>query len=135
MVLATAELGTIRASLQASLVRNPGRQLYLFLCSSCPGNVPGAVELRKDLTTATSLDLPPMLVFDYPTVAALTDHLLALMPPKPVPVMSAPTNRRQTTVPFEVRHGLRNLMVTYSVDRRFQRAACVSHGSVFGGHP
>ena len=37
----------------------------------------------KELAAVTELDLPPMLVFDYPTVAALTDHLLALMPPKP----------------------------------------------------
>ena len=43
----------------------------------------GAVELRKELAAAAELDLPPMLVFDYPTVAALTDHLLALMPANP----------------------------------------------------
>ena len=52
--------------------------------------LPGAVELRKELAAVTELDLPPMLVFDYPTAAALTDHLLALMPPKPAATLQLP---------------------------------------------
>ncbi len=64
---------------------------------SCPP--PGAVELRKELAAAAALDLPPMLVFDYPTVAALTDHLLALMPPQPA-AAQLPAMVGQDSPPF-----------------------------------
>jgi len=35
-----------------------------------------AVQLRNQLAQATSLKLPPTLVFDYPTPDALAEHLL-----------------------------------------------------------
>ncbi|WP_395575163.1 SDR family NAD(P)-dependent oxidoreductase [Streptomyces sp. BK79] len=38
-----------------------------------------AMELRDRLATATGLPLPTTLVFDYPSPAALADHLVALL--------------------------------------------------------
>lgn len=40
----------------------------------------GAVELRKELSIATSLDLPATLIFDYPSVAEMTAALVAMLP-------------------------------------------------------
>lgn len=38
------------------------------------------MELRKELSILTSLELPATLIFDYPSVAELTAALTALLP-------------------------------------------------------
>ena len=43
----------------------------------------GAVELRKELSTLTVLELPATLVFDYPSVAEMTSALAAMLPAIP----------------------------------------------------
>jgi acyl carrier protein len=41
-----------------------------------------AVELRNRLRTATGYPFPATLVYDYPTMTALTDHLLSVIVPQ-----------------------------------------------------
>ncbi len=38
------------------------------------------MELRRELSTLTSLDLPATLVFDYPSVTEMTGALSAMLP-------------------------------------------------------
>ena len=40
----------------------------------------GAVELRNSLMQRYSLELPSTVTFDYPTVPALANYLVSLMP-------------------------------------------------------
>ncbi|MFF4986716.1 type I polyketide synthase [Streptosporangium saharense] len=42
-----------------------------------------AVDLRNRLRTATGLPLPTTLIFDHPTPAAVTGHILTLLPDSP----------------------------------------------------
>ena len=44
--------------------------------------IAGAVELQKELTLTTKLELPSTFVFDYPTIAEMTTFILASMPAK-----------------------------------------------------
>ena len=48
-----------------------------------------AVELRNTLTEATGMRLPTTLVYDYPTPAALADHLRTALAPAAAPVPAA----------------------------------------------
>lgn len=41
----------------------------------------GAVEMANSLSTALSLKLPQTLVFDYPSVRAMSDHIHSLTAP------------------------------------------------------
>ncbi|MFE4977828.1 SDR family NAD(P)-dependent oxidoreductase, partial [Kitasatospora sp. NPDC056651] len=51
----------------------------------------GAVELRKRLNSATGMDLPPTLVYDHPSPAALAEHLRASL-------TGGPAGQRDVTV-------------------------------------
>jgi 3-oxoacyl-(acyl-carrier-protein) synthase/NAD(P)-dependent dehydrogenase (short-subunit alcohol dehydrogenase family)/SAM-dependent methyltransferase len=63
-----------------------------------------ALELRNALATATRLDLPASFVFDYPTVAAITTRLLALLFPGAAPSLPAAddTHRQLSSLIGEV---------------------------------
>ena len=52
-----------------------------------------AVELRNNLARATAQALPATLLFDYPTLDALTDHLMTLLSlAPPPPARAAPSS-------------------------------------------
>ena len=53
------------------------------------------MELRKELSILTSLDLPATLIFDYPSIAEMTSALTAMLPAAtPVPTAAAkPTSK------------------------------------------
>jgi len=54
-----------------------------------------AVELRNRLVAVSGFDLPPTLVFDYPTAAALSGHLLAQVDPSDAGERSAEAALRE----------------------------------------
>lgn len=56
----------------------------------------GGTELQQELAESLGLPLPPTLIFDYPTIDALTAHLHALTSGQSEAVGLAPTHHRQT---------------------------------------
>lgn len=68
----------------------------------CPLTLPaitchaGAVELRKELASLFALDLPPTLIFDYPSVEALA---AALAPQLPDVVLAGSSEAQSAAVP------------------------------------
>ena len=49
----------------------------------------GAVELRKELSAAFTVELSATAVFDYPSLAALAAHVVSLLPPPAAPAVAA----------------------------------------------
>ncbi|QDZ20181.1 polyketide synthase [Chloropicon primus] len=49
----------------------------------------GAMELRSSLEQSLGIDLPGMLIFDYPSVHAIIEYAETLLGPKQVPLASA----------------------------------------------
>ena len=43
----------------------------------------GAVELRNSLANRFSIELPPTVTLDYPSIAALAQYIVTLMAPAP----------------------------------------------------
>ena len=66
-------------------------------------DVPGAVELRNEIGRAMGTELPGTLVFDYPTVAAITDFVASRLGGKPPAAAAAPAG---TIPPVVLRYGV-----------------------------
>jgi mycoketide-CoA synthase len=62
-----------------------------------------AVELRNRLKTATGLNLPPTIIFDYPTPTTLAHHLASQISPEP------PTSESAQSEEIAVRNALRDI--------------------------
>uniref|UniRef100_UPI001EE4932D type I polyketide synthase n=1 Tax=Saccharothrix deserti TaxID=2593674 RepID=UPI001EE4932D len=78
-------LDTVRSAVAAVLGRADGTGIDANLSFHELGfDSLTAVELRNRLSAATGVALAATLVFDHPTPAALTDHVLAALAPEPV---------------------------------------------------
>lgn len=61
-----------------------GAQLVLGPNPACPA---GAVEVRREASQLTGLDLPATLIFDYPSVAEIAEFIVSQLP---APIEQAP---------------------------------------------
>lgn len=89
-----------------------------------------AVDLRRELTAAFDLDsdaLAPTLVFDYPSIEAIADHLLPLLPrpaAPPPPPPAAAVQAAMAAAGRQSQHAQMELRATVeSVPRASKRSA------------
>ena len=59
----------------------------------------GAVELQKELSKETDLELPSTFVFDYPSIAEMQGYLIVNMPMPVTPVAVPMTGQVATSLP------------------------------------
>ena len=85
--------------LRTSVAEENGCMLWpLRVCNFNIGSIAGAMEVKRDLEQATGLELPPTLVFDYPSMTELAGFLLQQLPPTasmPVPAVSQAASAQQ----------------------------------------
>ena len=55
--------------------------------------IAGAVELRNEIGRLLGVDLPGTLIFDYPTISAMSAMLTAKLAPKELAAVPEPPNR------------------------------------------
>ena len=53
----------------------------------------GAVELRNEIGRVLGVDLPGTLIFDYPTISAMSAMLAAKLAPKQTEALPEPLSR------------------------------------------
>lgn len=61
----------------------------------------GSVELRRELASISSQDLPVTLVFDYPTIDSMAEFITSQLPP-PAPQALAPSARPSQPSPAQL---------------------------------
>ena len=62
------------------LVRVEARFYHsLHLVLTCAFLIAGAVEIRNKLTSTYGIELPPTIIFDYPSVLALARFILSII--------------------------------------------------------
>ena len=60
----------------------------------------GAVELRNEIGRVLGVELPGTLIFDYPTISAMSTMLAAKLSPTKAAPMQEPPSRRGRREPF-----------------------------------